>query len=321
MYVSLATIREWRIKRDHDWAQLAQSERRGPPPARLDMAASRTWSAWVAPPRVRSRAARSGRAPRPTCARASASRNGGTKHRRDDEDAATIEAQREATRAAVESAWREGGAMSSYSKDDVHRAVLGTIAVARHYERLIEQQKYTFAKYGEGAVLPDDHGDPVWVASRLRMVSVMTGVEPRAVPDMVQAGGAGILSLSANSIMRTVLELKALVPNGDVAHAIALEPDVLLVGARDAMTVRRGGRDAMAFLRAIPMPEPCVRLLICEEPGLILGKGGIERLEQIRETADEHGENMRATCAALDDDGWLDVNAQRWFTNVFCGYY
>ena len=284
------------------------------------MAASRAWSAWVAPPRVRSRAARSGRAPRAAPARASASRRAGTK-RRGDEDAAAIEAQREATRAAVESAWREGGTMSSYPKDDVYRTVLDTIAVARHYERLIEQQKYTFAKHGEGDVLPDDHGDPVWVASKMRMVSVMTGVEPRSVPDMVRAGGAGILRLSANSIMRTVLELKALVPNGDVAHVVALEPDLLVVGARDAASIRYGGRDAMGYLRAIPLPEPCVRLLICEEPGLILGKGGIERLAQISETADEHAENVRATCAGLDDDDWLDVNAQRWFTNVFCGYY
>jgi hypothetical protein len=284
------------------------------------MAASRAWSAWVAPPRVRSRAARSGRAPRAAPARASASRRAGTK-RRGDEDAAAIEAQREATRAAVESAWREGGAMSSSPADDVRCAVLGTIAVARHCELLIERQKYHLAKYGEGAVLPDDRGDPVWVASKLRMVSVMTGVAPRSVPDMVHVAGTDILSLTANSIMRTVLELKALVPNGDVAHVVALEPDLLVVGARDAASIKYGGRDAMGYLRAIPLPEPCVRLLICEEPGLILGKGGVERLAQISETADEHAENVRATCAGLDDDDWLDVNAQRWFTNVFCGYY
>ena len=168
------------------------------------MAASRAWSAWVAPPRVRSRAARAGRAPRAAPARASASRRAGTK-RRGDEDAAAIEAQREATRAAVESAWREGGAMSSSPADDVRCAVLGTIAVARHCELLIERQKYHLAKYGEGAVLPDDRGDPVWVASKLRMVSVMTGVAPRSVPDMVHVAGADILSLTANSIMRSVL--------------------------------------------------------------------------------------------------------------------
>jgi hypothetical protein len=290
------------------------------------MAASCAWSAWVHPPRSLSRAARFGRSPRGAPARASASRRAGTKHRRGDDEndtsaAIEIEARRAATRAAVESAWREGGALANSPKDDVQRVVLGTIAVARHYELLIEQQKTHFAKYGQGDVLPDDHADPAWVASRLRMVSVMTGVAPRSVPDMVQQGGAGILSLSANSIMRVVLELKALVPNGDVAHVVHLEPDLLIVGAKDLKTVTYGGRDAMAFLRAIPMPEPCVRLLICEEPGLILGKGGVERLQQIRETAEEHGENMRATCAALDDEGWLDVNAQRWFTNVFCGYY
>ena len=151
------------------------------------MAASRAWSAWVHPPRSLSRAARFGRSPRGAPARASASRRAGTKHRRGDDEndtsaAIEIEARRAATRAAVESAWREGGALANSPKDDVQRVVLGTIAVARHYELLIEQQKMHFAKYGQGEVLPDYHADPAWVASRLRMVSVMTGVAPRSVP-------------------------------------------------------------------------------------------------------------------------------------------
>ena len=183
--------------------------------------------------------------------------------------------------------------MSSSPADDVRCAVLGTIAVARHCELLIERQKYHLAKYGEGAVLPDDRGDPVWVASKLRMVSVMTGVAPRSVPDMVHVAGADILSLTANSIMRTVLELKALVPNGDVAHVVALEPTCC---ARRAAT-RTAGRP-MGFCEL--SPARAVRSAADLRGTGLTGKGGIER----RRRSGNSG-RARGTCArpaGLDDD-------------------
>ena len=77
----------------------------------------------------------------------------------------------------------------------------------------------------------------------------------------------------------------------------------------------------MQTLRGMDIPEPCVRLLLAEEPGLMLGKGGLVRLDQIREQAETHAENLRSICDGVRDDEPLDVNAQRWFTNFFCGYY
>jgi hypothetical protein len=107
-----------------------------------------------------------------------------------------------------------------------------------------------------------------------------------------------------------------------LSHMVRVEADLLVVGSKDLDTIKYGGSSVMTTLREITaMPEPCVRLLVYEEPGLLLGKGGVLRMEQIRETAEEHKENLKATCVNVKDEEWLDVNAQRWFTNVFCGYY
>ena len=147
----------------------------------------------------------------------------------------------------------------------------------------------------------------------------MTGVSPEYLPTMVETGGAGILDLEATAAMRVMLALKDLLPNADASHMVRVEPDLLLV--EDAASLTYGGADAMSTLRAIPMPEPCVRLLLQEEPGLLLGKGGLVRLEQVREQTEEYRANIDAICLGVPDDGWLDVNSQRWFTNFFCGYY
>ena len=286
-----------------------------------------TRSAWASLPAVRSRRASSRLAStRPTTVRAFASRAQGAfadarSASKNDVDAATLEERREKTRDAVEAAWREGEVLDKKTADCVIRTVRGTIAVARHYERVIDQQRFHFGKYGCVEDFPDVFADPTWVASRLRMVHKMTGIEPESVPEMVQMRGAGVLSLTAKSIMKTVLELKKLVPNADVAHMCEIDPDLLVVGDRDLPSFATGGSRVLNALRDIPMPEPCVRLLIQEEPGLLLGKGGVTRLDQIRETADEHRENLTACCESAEDDGWLDVDAQRWFTNVFCGSY
>lgn len=221
---------------------------------------------------------------------------------------------------AVEEAWRAGGGLlEGATEESVVRTVRGTIQVARHYAALIEQQKFNFGKYGEGPVLPDTHADPLWVAGRLCVVSRVTGVPPQHLPAMVESGGAGVLELEATAAMRVMLALKDLLPNADASHMVRVEPDLLLVD--DPARLMHGGADAMTTLRAIPMPEPCVRLLLQEEPGLMLGKGGLVRLEQVRDQTEEYRANVEAICRGVPDDGWLDVDSQRWFTNFFCGYY
>jgi hypothetical protein len=226
-----------------------------------------------------------------------------------DDRRAVRDAERARIAADVEAIWRDGGALDGATADAVERTVRGTIAVSRHYEQLIEQQKFNRGKYGEGDVLSDDHADPAWVAARLCLVGRMTGVPSEDVPGMVEVSGAGILSLMA---------IKDLVPNADASHMVRTEPDLLLA---DVDTIAHGGRDVMETLRGMDMPEPCVRLLVSEEPGLILGKGGLARLDQVREQAETHAANLRAICEGVADDEWLDVNSQRWFTNFFCGYY
>ena len=219
---------------------------------------------------------------------------------------------------AVEAAWRDGGGLlEGATEESVVRTVRGTMAVARHYEALIDQQKFNFGKYGEGVILPDTHADAAWVAGRLCVVCRMTGVSPQDVPGMVEASGVGVLELEATAAMRAMLALKTLLPNADASHMVRVEPDLLLA---DAAHLTYSGADVMNTLRAI-LPEPCVRLLLQEEPGLLLGKGGVVRMEQVREQAEEHKDNIEAICRNVPDDGWLDVNAQRWFTNFFCGYY
>ncbi len=235
--------------------------------------------------------------------------------------------ERAKTRHFVELVFRENGCFHGSSDESVAKTVRGTIAVAKHYEHLIEQQKFNYGKYGpqgdgSAVVFPDDFFDPAWVAGQLSMISKMTGVPCELVPGMVQVAGAGVLELTAGSIMKTMFELKFLVPNADLSHMVRVEPDLLVVGSKDLDTIKYGGTSVMTTLREITaMPEPCVRLLVYEEPGLLLGKGGVLRMEQIRETAEEHKENLKATCVNVKDEEWLDVNAQRWFTNVFCGYY
>ena len=91
------------------------------------------------------------------------------------------------------------------------------------------------------------------------------------------------MELTAGSIMKTMFELKFLVPNADLSHMVRVEPDLLVVGSKDLDTIKYGGTSVMTTLREITaMPEPCVRLLVYEEPGLLLGKGGMLRMEQVR---------------------------------------
>ena len=230
------------------------------------------------------------------------------------------ERKRELLREAVEAAWRDGGALDEgATEEQTLQTVRGTIQVARHYADLIEQQKFNLGKYGEGAVLPDVMADPLWVASRLGVISRVTGVSPEHLPAMVDVSGAGILELEATAAMRVMLALKDFLPNADASHMVRVEPDLLLVN--DVDTIAYGGASVLSTLRDIPMPEPCCRLLLQEEPGLLLGKGGTVRLEQVREQTEEYRANIDAICEGVPDDGWLDVNSQRWFTNFFCGYY
>ena len=66
------------------------------------------------------------------------------------------------------------------------------------------------------------------------------------------------------------------------------------------------------------MPSPCVNYLIQEEPGLILGDGGVERLEQIRDTVDQFDLSL----LKFSENGqFLDVDSERWFVNNFVNFY
>jgi hypothetical protein len=58
--------------------------------------------------------------------------------------------------------------------------------------------------------------------------------------------------------------------------------------------------------------------LIQEEPGLILGDGGFERLEQIRDAVD----TFDLTLLKFSENGqFLDVDSERWFVNNFVNFY
>lgn len=240
----------------------------------------------------------------------------GTKRDRDLAERARAQ---KTTYAAVERAWRDGGALDGANDDAVERTVRRTLQLAKHFERLRFQQEVALGKYGEGVVLPASHSDPIWLASRLRVLSRLTRVAPEELPAMVEIVGADLLALSPAKVMRVVVALKDLLPIADASSMIAAEPELLVVA--DERVILYSGMDAMQTLRGMDIPEPCVRLLLAEEPGLMLGKGGLVRLDQIREQAETHAENLRSICDGVRDDEPLDVNAQRWFTNFFCGYY
>jgi hypothetical protein len=194
-----------------------------------------------------------------------------------------------------------------------------TLQLAKHFERLRFQQEVSRGKYGEGVVLPASHSDPIWLASRLRVLSRLTRVAPEELPAMVEIVGAELLNVSPAKVMRVVVALKDLLPVADASNVIASAPELLVVA--DERVILYSGTDAMQTLRGMGIPEPCVRLLLAEEPGLMLGKGGLVRLDQIREQAETHAENLKSICDGVRDDEPLAVNAQRWFTNFFCGYY
>lgn len=177
---------------------------------------------------------------------------------RDGARSETKEARRARLNEEVERAWRDGGALEGATEDIVVRTVRGTVQVARHYAALIDQQKFNYGKYGEGEVLPDTHMDARWIAGRLCVVSRVTGVGSENVSTMVEVSGVGILELEAAAAMRVMLALKALIPNADASHMVRVEPDLLLVD--DVARLAYGGADTMRTLRAMSMPEPCVRL-------------------------------------------------------------
>ena len=281
--------------------------------------ASRASPAWRASPHHHPRApARSLSALGASCSGGSSSIGGSSSRSSGGDGGSSAPAPSSAFESA-ESTWRASGALDGSTPESVERTVRGTLAVARHYARLIEQQAFHAGKYGEGDVLPASHADPAWVASRLALVSRMTGVAPEHLPDMVEQAGAGVLALDAPRVLEIVLALKALAPDADASHMLRVEPDLLLV--EDVLgEITYGGAAQMDALRALPLPEPCVRLLVCEEPGLLLGKGGLVRMDQLRDQANEHAANVAAACEGLGEEDALDVNAQRWFTNVFCGY-
>jgi hypothetical protein len=58
--------------------------------------------------------------------------------------------------------------------------------------------------------------------------------------------------------------------------------------------------------------------LIQEEPGLLLGDGGVERLEQIRDAVDQFDLSL----LKFSENGqFLDVDSERWFVNNFVNFY
>ena len=112
--------------------------------------------------------------------------------------------------------------------------------------------------------------------------------------------------------------LRALVPEGDVSHMIAVEPRLLSQRAGDE-DFERGARDALEALERRVRWDNVRKFLIEREPGLLLGDGGSRRLDEIGDFASEHEANLSAV--AGDGTSWLDVGGQRFVENFLVRYY
>ena len=155
--------------------------------------------------------------------------------------------------------------------------------------------------------------NPLVMARALKRLSLALGLPVDTASACAQMEPE-LLKLPASHLTRVMLVLRETNPRVDAAHMVALEPALLLLPPDELALV---AADALEALRLI-FPEPCVALLIQEEPALLLSRGGIARLDVLRETAEAQAPNLAQL--QLTRDGWLDVDAQRWFVNVFVEY-
>jgi hypothetical protein len=125
-------------------------------------------------------------------------------------------------------------------------------------------------------------------------------------------------SLDARRVVARLVLLRALVPEGDVSHMIAVEPRLLSQRAGDE-DFERGARDALEALERRVRWDNVRKFLIEREPGLLLGDGGSRRLDEIGDFASEHEANLSAV--AGDGTSWLDVGGQRFVENFLVRYY
>jgi len=127
----------------------------------------------------------------------------------------------------------------------------------------------------------------------------------------------GDTALDAKHIVARLVLLRALVPEGDVSHMIAVEPRLLSQRVSDEGFAHRA-RDALEALELRVRWDNVRKFLIEREPGLLLGDGGSQRLDEIRDFAMEHEANLCAI--AGDGTSWLDVGGQRFVENFLVRY-
>lgn len=119
----------------------------------------------------------------------------------------------------------------------------------------------------------------------------------------------------ATTVAKSILAMKRELPFCDVSNILTYRPE-LLVCDGEVLSMRI--RDTKETLESYGMPSPCVNYLIQEEPGLLLGDGGVERLEQIRDAVDQFDLSL----LKFSENGqFLDVDSERWFVNNFVNFY
>ncbi len=119
----------------------------------------------------------------------------------------------------------------------------------------------------------------------------------------------------STSVAKSILAMKRELPFCDVSNILTYRPELLTC---DSEMLSMRIRDIKETLQSYGMPSPCVNYLIQEEPGLILGDGGFERLEQIRDAVDTFD---LALLKFSENGQFLDVDSERWFVNNFVNFY
>jgi hypothetical protein len=119
----------------------------------------------------------------------------------------------------------------------------------------------------------------------------------------------------STSVSKAILAMKRELPFCDVSNILTYRPELL---ACDGEVLSMRIRDTKETLESYGMPSPCVNYLLQEEPGLILGDGGFERLEQIRDAVDAFDLSL----LKFSENGqFMDVDSERWFVNNFVNFY
>lgn len=124
--------------------------------------------------------------------------------------------------------------------------------------------------------------------------------------------------LDARPLVKRMLLLRTLIRRGDVERMIACEPALVSRKITDEDLEYRA-RDALEAIELRVKWRNVAEFLVECEPGLLLGYGGQMRLDEIRDFAVEHEENLAAI--AGDGEEWLSIPGQRWVSNFAISYY